>query len=92
MDFINKVEKTVTAKGQMLMDKAKEAAEIASLKGQISTCEEIIKKNYAEIGRLYYENFGEEPQELFAKQCRAIQNAKKGAEELEQKIKDIKGI
>lgn len=92
MDFINKVEKTVTAKGQMLADKAKEAAEIASLKSQISTCEEIIKKNYAEIGRLYFERFGKEPEEPFQKQCRAILNAKKGAEELEQKIRDIKGI
>lgn len=92
MDFINKVEKTVTAKGQVLADKAKEVAEIASLKGQIGTCEEIIKKNYAEIGRLYYETFGEEPQELFLKQCRAIQNAKRGVQELEQKIKDIKGV
>ncbi|MCH5269254.1 MAG: hypothetical protein J1E83_00755 [Lachnospiraceae bacterium] len=92
MDFINKVEKTVTAKGQILADKAKEVAEIASLRSQIGTCEEIIKKNYAEIGRLYYETFGEEPQEPFLKQCRAIQNAKKGVQELEQKIKDIKGV
>ncbi|MCH5274729.1 MAG: hypothetical protein J1E65_02725 [Lachnospiraceae bacterium] len=92
MDFINKVEKTVTEKGRMLAGKAKDAAEIASLKSQIGVCEEVMKKNYAEIGRLYFETFGEEPQELFSKQCRAIQNAKKGAEELEQKIKDIKGI
>lgn len=92
MDFINKVEKTVTEKGQVLADKAREVAEIASLKSQIGTCEEVIKKNYAEIGKLYYENFGQDPGELFQKQCRAIQNAKKGAEELEQKIKDIKGV
>lgn len=92
MDFINKVEKTVAAKGQVLADKAKEVAEIANLKSQISTCEEVIRKNYAEIGRLYYETFGEDPQEPFQKNCRAILNAKKGVEELEQKIKDIKGI
>lgn len=92
MDFINKLEKTVTAKGQVLADKAKEVAEIAALKSQIGTCEEIIKKNYAEIGRLYYENFGEDPGEPFQKQCRAIKNAKKGAEELEKKIKEIRGI
>lgn len=92
MDFINKVEKTVTAKGQVLVDKAKEAAEIASLRSQIGTCEEVIKKNYAEIGRLYYETFGEEAEEPFLKNCRAIKNAKRGVEELEQKIKDIKGI
>ncbi len=92
MDFINKVEETVTAKGQILVDKAKAAAEIASLKSQISTCEEIMKKNYLEIGRLYYEKFGETPEEPFEKQCRAIRNAKKGAEDLECKIREIKGV
>lgn len=92
MDFINKVEETITAKGQRVVDKAKEIAEVASLKSQIGTCEEVIKKNYAEIGRLYYENYGSVPEALFEKQCHAIQNAQNGAKELEQKIKDIKGI
>lgn len=90
MDFLNKVEETVMVKGQVLVDKAKSAAEIASLKGQISTCEEIIKKNYAELGKLYYEQYGDAPQEAFEKQCQAIRNAQRGARELEQKIKDIK--
>lgn len=74
------------------MGKAKELTSVASLKSQISTCEEVIKKNYAEIGRLYYENFGENPEELFAKQCKAIGNAKQGVKELEQRIRDIKGV
>lgn len=92
MDFINKVEETITTKGQAVVDKAKEMAEIASLKSQIGTCEEVIKKNYAEIGKIYYENFGDCPEELFTKQCRAIRNAQEGVADLEQKIKDIKGI
>ncbi len=92
MDFINKVEETITAKGQVVVEKAKEIAEIASLKSQIGTCEEVIKKNYAEIGKIYYENFGDSPEELFVKQCRSIKNAQNGARELEQKIKEIKGI
>lgn len=92
MDFINKVEETITAKGQMVADKAKEIAEVASLKSQIGTCEEIIKKNYAEIGRIYYENFGDNPEEIFAKQCRAIKNAQTGIHDLEKKIRDIKGL
>lgn len=92
MDFFNKVEETITVKGQIVVDKAKEMAEIASLKSQIGTCEEVIKKNYAEIGRIYCENFGDNPEELFAKQCRSIKNAQAGIRDLEQKIKDIKGI
>ena len=92
MDFINKVEETITAKGQRVVDKAKEMAEIASLKSQIGTCEEVIRKNYAEIGRLYCENYGDNPEALFAKQCHAVRNAQNGVQDLEQKIKDIKGI
>lgn len=92
MDFINKVEETVTSKGKAVADKAKQMTEIASLKSQIGTCEEVIKKNYLEIGKTYYETFGNEPEEAFQKQCRAITNAKNGIRELEQKIKDIKGI
>ncbi|MBQ9136253.1 MAG: hypothetical protein IJX66_09205 [Lachnospiraceae bacterium] len=92
MDFFNKVEETLTTKGRAVADKAKEMAEIASLKSQIGTCEDVIKKNYAEIGRIYYENFGDCAEELFAKQCRAIKNAQIGVSELEQKIRDIKGI
>ena len=92
MDFINKVEETITAKGQVVVDKAKEIAEVASLKSQIATCEEVIKKNYAQIGKLYFETYGEEPEEAFAKQCRAIKNARTGIQELEEKIKEIKGV
>ena len=47
MDFFNKVEETLTTKGKVVADKAKEMAEIASLKSQIGTCEDVIKKNYA---------------------------------------------
>ena len=92
MDFFNKVEETITTKGQVVVEKAKEIAEIASLKSQIGTCEEVIKKNYAEIGKIYYENFGDSSEELFVKQCRSIKNAQNGARDLEQKIKEIKGI
>lgn len=92
MDFINKMEETITTKSQAVVDKAKEMAEIASLKSQIGTCEEVIKKNYAEIGKIYYENFGDCPEELFTKQCHAIKNAKEGVQDLEQKIKEIKGV
>ena len=48
MDFFEKIGDTISVKGKEAVDKAKELAEIASLKSQISTCEEVIKKNYME--------------------------------------------
>lgn len=92
MDFLERLGGTISAKGREAADKAKEVAEVANLKGQISTCEDIIKKNYMEIGRLYYEQYGDAPEEVFAKSCRAIGNAKNGIEELQAKIKEVKGI
>ncbi len=92
MDFFEKIGGTISSKGKEAADKAKELAEIASLKSQIATCEEVIKKNYMEIGRMYYEQYGDMPEEGFVKACRSIKNAKNGVEELQAKMKEVKGI
>ena len=55
MDIIEKIGDTITEKGKVAADKAKELAAIANLKSQISTCEEVMKKNYLEIGKIYFE-------------------------------------
>lgn len=92
MDFIEKLGNTITVKGQAAVDKTKEMAEIARLKSQISTCEEVVKKNYLEIGKLYYEQNKENPGEAFQKQVTAIGNAQNGIRELNEKINQIKGL
>ncbi|MCM1088033.1 MAG: hypothetical protein NC419_07735 [Muribaculaceae bacterium] len=91
-EFVTKVSDTLSAKGKEVSDKAKELAEIANLRSQIRTCEEVVKKNYADIGKRYYEMHGSEPEEEYEEQCRAIQNAQKGIEELEERIREVKGL
>ena len=59
MDIIEKIGDTITEKGKVAADKAKELAAIANLKSQISTCEEVMKKNYLEIGKIYFEQYSE---------------------------------
>ncbi len=92
MDFFEKVGETITEKGKEVTNKAKDIAEIAGLRNQISTCEDVIRKNYLEIGRLYYEQFANSENNAFEEQCMAIANAKNGVEALEEKIREIKGI
>lgn len=92
MDFFEKVGETITSKGMEVADKAKEVAEIANLRSQISTCEEVIKKNYLEIGKLYYEKYKDAEYNDFAEQCTAVDNARNGVKALEEKIREIKGI
>ncbi len=92
MDFFEKVGETITNVGKSATDKAKELAEVASLKSQIHTCEEVIRKNYIEIGKIYYESFGDKPEEIFVKQCTAIKNAREGKEALNEKINEMKNV
>lgn len=92
MDILNKLGDTITAKGREVADKAKETAEIVSLRSQISTCEEVIRKNYMEIGKRYFEQYGDIPEEGFQKQCSAVKNAQNGIKELREKISELKGV
>lgn len=92
MDFFDKLGDVIITKETEVSEKAKELAEIASLKGHINTCEEVIRKNYLEIGKLYCEMRGQEPEEEYEELCLAVKNAKAGIEELEEKIRKIRGI
>ncbi|MCM1112311.1 MAG: hypothetical protein NC399_03535 [Muribaculum sp.] len=92
MDILEKLGDTITTKGKEAADKAKDLAEIASLKSQIAVCEEVIKKNYTEIGRLFMEQYRDAEDAPFEKQRTAILNAQAGVEELQRKIRQIKGL
>lgn len=91
-EFVNKLGETISTKGKEVTDKAKDMAEIVRLKSQIKTCEDTMKRNYMEIGRRYYEMHASSPEEHYAEQCIAINNAQDSIAEYEQKIKEIKGI
>lgn len=90
MELFDKITGTIANQGQKAMDKAKEVAEIAKMKGQIASCEEVITKNYEEIGKMVYEGT-EVSADTFEKQFAAITNAKAGIEDLKKKISELKG-
>ncbi|MCM1090536.1 MAG: hypothetical protein NC092_00945 [Butyrivibrio sp.] len=92
MEFFEKLGDTITTKGKEATDKAKQMAEIASLKSQIATCEDVIKKNYMEIGRLFMEQYKDAEDAPFEKQRTAVLNAQAGVEDLQRKIRELKGL
>jgi len=92
MDFLEKVGDTISAKGREAVDKAKVLAEIAGLKSQIATCEEVIRKNYLEIGKAYFEEYSDVPEAPFEKECTAIRNAQDGVRALQARIDELKGL
>ena len=60
MDKMETVKAVIANRGRAVADKAKEITEIAKLKAQIMSCEEIIRKNYLEIGKRVFEAYEEE--------------------------------
>ena len=92
MEFFDKLGDKVITKGKEVTGKAKDIADIAGLKRQIAACEETVRKNYIELGRLYYEKHGQEPEAGYDAFCWAIADAKESIEELEEEIRRVKGI
>lgn len=59
MAFFDDLGKKLSAAGQEVLQKTKDTAEGIKLNTQLAEEEKKIKKIYTEIGRLYYERFGD---------------------------------
>jgi endonuclease YncB( thermonuclease family) len=89
MDRRKQVKDFMRKKKDKAVKAAKKAADIATLKSRIATCELVKKKNYKELGKLYYELFGSDPNEYLVKQCWAIRNAKDAIIKMEDKLRHL---
>ena len=77
-------------KSKVAADKAKEVAGVAQLKIQINTQEDLIKKNYQEIGKRYFELYRDMPEDPFMKECDDIKTAQKEIEKLQEQIEMLR--
>ena len=75
---------------QSSMAKAKELTEIGKLKMQNASEQENIRRAYQEIGKLYYEQHGQEPGEAFSELCKKIDGSKARIEYNNERIADMK--
>ncbi len=92
MAFFENLSEAITSKGKEAAGAAKRVAEIANLKSQISTIEVEIKKNYRKIGEAYYDAYKDSEVTCeFEENVQSIRDAKRAVEELEKKIRDLKG-
>lgn len=88
---INELTETLENLTGKAISKGKSTKELLSVKGEISTCENVLNRSYAAIGRKYYEMYEEGGfDEEFKKQMNDIKNAKKAISELEARLEDIK--
>lgn len=90
MDVFERIGNAVKQKGQDAAVKARELAGVAQLKVQISTQEDIIKKQYMEIGKLYFELYGDMGEAPFEKSCAGIKAAQKQIENLNEQMDMLK--
>lgn len=75
---------------QSSMAKAKELTEVGKLKMQNVSEHENIRRAYQEIGKLYYEQHGQEPEEALAELCKKIDGSKARIEYNNERINDMK--
>lgn len=70
--------------------KAKELSEIGKLKVQNISEQDEIRRAYLEIGKRYFEQRGENPEEGYAELCRKVAESKAKIDYNNERIADIK--
>ena len=80
------------AAGRDVSQKAKEVSEIAKLKMDIHTKEDFVEKQFAILGRAYYDANKDDVCEKDAEQFRVIKEAMDEIERMNQQMLDIQGV
>ena len=92
MSFFEGIGKKLAQSGQEAAQKAKNTAEVIKLNSMISDEEKRINNFYLQIGKLYYETYGENPEELFAQFIADINECKAKIVVHTEQIRVVKGI
>ena len=80
------------AAGRDVSQKAKEVSEVAKLKMDIHTKEDFVEKQYAVLGRAYYEANKDNVSEKDAEAFRVITEAIEEINRMTQQVLDIQGV
>ena len=92
MSFFEGIGKKLAQSGQEAAQKAKNTAEVIKLNSMISDEEKRINNLYIQIGKLYYEVYGENPEEQFAQFITDINDCKAKILVHAEQIRIVKGI
>ena len=89
MDF-DAIMSRISAMAQTGVAKAKDLTEIAKLKMNNASEKDAIRKAYAEIGKIYYAQHGDDPDPAFASLCAQIAERMEKIAYNDERITDIK--
>ena len=86
-EFTEKVNKFTNK----ITNKAHDTIDVAKLQSAINRAKQDIEENYKEIGKVYYENFALEENELFTEQIGIIKENNSKIVSLQEQINQLKG-
>lgn len=91
MDFFSKLGDTISATGRDVSKKARDLTGLAKLNMDVRAKEEYVLRQYAEIGKQYFEQHKEDAEPDFA-EIKLIKEALEEIEGLKSEIADLKGL
>lgn len=90
MEFFDKLGETLMTAGRDVSQKAKELSGAAKLNLDIKAKEDFVQKQYAEIGRQYYEAHKDDASTEF-EQFASIREALESIEQMKKDLLELKG-
>ena len=75
MSFFDEMKESLVSAGKDVSQKAKEVSGIAKLKLDVKSKEDYVEKQYAELGRIYFEQHKDEEEPAEAEQFKVIKEA-----------------
>ncbi|MDR1028663.1 MAG: zinc ribbon domain-containing protein [Clostridiales Family XIII bacterium] len=91
MGIFDDVGKKITTTGNSALQKTKEMAETMKINSRISSEQAGIDSAYREIGRIYFEKFGDNPDGSMEQYISSIRRANENIQAYRQNLIDIKG-
>lgn len=94
MDFIKNITKKVTETAKVAAKKSGEMVELTKLKMNISSEEDKIEKEYAQMGKIVFETFerGEKVGEEFEAHCEKIASYRENIKAMKDQILKLKNV
>lgn len=92
MEFFEKLGNTITNTSKDVAKKTKDLTEVAKLNSQISKEESTIEQKYREIGKAFYEKYGNTEDSELKELCTDVKNGYEKIEELKKQLNSLKGL
>ena len=91
MDFFDKMGEAISSAGLHISNKAKDLADTTKLYNQVRHYEDLIQKTYLALGKAYYEEHKNQPDDIHATKIQSILDGEVKIRELRDEIQRIKG-